>query len=503
MSKKTKVNKVKVDFVSPDSPDFDEPDPFFRYGVHSLKSSLKTLEFLEFEQRANKLYTIGKLNDPRKDKLELLKEVVTFCRTSLGVAVTKLHSDLNAKTNWAFCRKIAELAVSIMQLNNRHKWTLTEVTEKIVDDILGILSDDYFQSAKVISIADFIDIEDIGRIVFKPAGMAVYQLVALIPLVLNVQALQLYSLGLKNQAMTTLFQAATVKKTCMHSHFDIFQLVYLAFNFVDALESSKEIDRAFSMLQSVMMVCERLISYFKIQMGASHAQVNYFFSTFRFFSERWTDENLEKKIPPKPEADSSEERLESHLTGLLKVRLTMAYKVLGEMLHERSMYQDAYLAMNFHNIMFTEFQGDGPMQSYEKIMQKIQSKTSNLNLRSSVGDNQKEGIVQTSNQNGVQIDEDGNDKDDFFNKPWHEVERKSKAEDGYLLIHYENEHGWHIIFDYTRKFEAILLVINVTDFLIDSTYWIDLDDVKKAYTLNSDVGEFRFLEDNQAAVVFL
>jgi len=57
--------------------------------------------------------------------------------------------------------------------------------------------------------------------------------------------------------------------------------------------------------------------------------------------------------------------------------------------------------------------------------------------------------------------------------------------------------------DYIRKYEAVVVAVTVTDYLLDGTYWLDLEDVKEAFTATAPVGEVRFLEENEGRIAAL
>jgi hypothetical protein len=490
-----KASRKGVQFISPEDPLIDEEDPFFKFSKKHVDSCLKTYEYLEFEKKCKSLYTCCKLNDPTKDKKDLLSKVVVFCKENLTQAISKLSSSVNARTNWTMCRKLIELCMGVMKLNNHYKWTVTDITDIKIDKLLFVLSDDFFKSDKIISMRDLISLDDLDLIVSRPSSMAMYRLLDVCVLVMNVQAKQFVNLELKNQALTTLYQAVSIRKLSMHSKFDFFQIVHYALNFVDILESSLQKDRAITLLQSIMMVCEHLINNMSLDMVVSYEQVDFFKSHFCFVSDRWQDPDIEDKLPS-IDIDSTEAQISSHLSSILKCRLTMAYKIVGEMLHEKGLYQDAYLAMNYHNVLYVELVGDAPIQEYKRLILQIEGKKQLDTLESG----QNPAGTKEKNKSNPKPKRESLSEDPYFKKPWRMIKSEIDNRDGCLLTHYTNEHGWQVIFDYVRRFEAIILVVNVADFIIDGTYWIDLDDVKIAYSNSAEIGEIKFIENNQKAI---
>lgn len=400
------------------------------------------------------------------------------------------------------CRKVIELAIGVMKFNNHYKWTVTDITDVKVENVMHMLSDEFFKADKIISLRDMISMEDMDLIVSKPSSMAMYQLLDTVVILMNVQAKQFFDLNLKNQALTSLYQAVSIRKVSMHSRFDMFQLVHYSLNFVDILEKNDQQDRAITLLQSVMIICEHLMANMHADMVISYEQVNYFKKNFCFISERWQDAEIEQKTPELEES-SSDSKIALHLSFILKTRLTMAYKVVGELLHDRGIYQDAYLAMNYHNVLYVELVGDAPIKDYKRIISRIEAQNSEQNTAETKSATKKSVLNQAKSgqkKASLQAQRESLSEDPFFNKPWKVVKREENPEDGKMLTQFKNEHGWQIILDYARRFEAIILVINVADFVIDGTYWIDLDDVKISYSQTAEVGEMKFLEKNERAV---
>ena len=51
-----------------------------------------------------------------------------------------------------------------------------------------------------------------------------------------------------------------------------------------------------------------------------------------------------------------------------------------------------------------------------------------------------------------------------------------------------------------RSLEAVIVVVDVSDFELNGTFWIDLEELKIAYIKTADAGVVRFIEENAAEI---
>lgn len=57
--------------------------------------------------------------------------------------------------------------------------------------------------------------------------------------------------------------------------------------------------------------------------------------------------------------------------------------------------------------------------------------------------------------------------------------------------------------EYSPSYEVITVLITAPEFDYSKTFWISLEDVKKAYIASSEIGTIRFLEKSTSKVIAL
>ena len=168
----------------------------------------------------------------------------------------------------------------------------------------------------------------------------------------------------------------------------------------------KDDERAITLLKNLMVVVERLIEKFKLNLSVSPAHVINFLHVYKFIDMQSQDRELEHKLVT-IEPSMSDENLGKALVTLLKIRLCDFYKIIGDLLHNRSMYKEAYLAMNYHNNLYVDLAGDQTIQSYQKVIDLIEKQ------------------AETSSN-------DVEDKE-FFKRPWVSVRHNKTNQEGFLM----------------------------------------------------------------------
>jgi len=410
-----------VNFVTPDEDSYDkedDEDPFYRYSRGLQEEVLQTYELLEFSKKNKSFLRTCKLNNPRKNKKELLKEITEFIKDAMRMAMKKEGSLTSAQSNVVLCSCIMDTIQKVLFYNNQHRWTQTDINDDILEKIKFYLSDKFFQQSKVISLGNLVTKDDFKNIINKTSSISIYRMFDMIPLILNFQATILFEAGHINQSFNTIYQSILIKRLILHSHFDLFQLIHFALNFIELLFRSDDPDRAITSLRNVMLFTEYLIDNFTLNLMTTPDQIKFFMEAYRYIDSSWTDRETEGKLVDVKRLESaSDEEREEMLKMLLRVRLLDMYKRLGEQLHSRGMYQEAYLAMNYHNNLYVDLVGDEPMEGYIKALDVLNK-------------NKKKGPEEplTGRQ---KMDEN------YFKRPWRVVKHNRTNEEGYPLNLYK------------------------------------------------------------------
>ena len=404
-------------------------DPFYKYSKHIEGELLNAFDTLEFDKKSKSFLLTCKLNNPRKDKSDLLREITMFAQETFEIAYSKRDSFMEAKNTCVMCHKLTGFIVDCLSYCCLHNWPVSCPSADTLQKMKVLLSEEYFLNPKVVSLGDLIDDWDLKKLSDLPVVSQGTHLCCLLVqlLVLEAYLLSSQSPPRKSQAQSCLLQALRLKRLHFHCLFDVFVTLQLAHNFLSVWADTG--DEALSLRKHVMIMAERLSVCDDLGHGTTFELSDMWFRGFvkvggyahedllnkllgeledkqvEGYIQRYTlhQETLREKLikeralskrktaardeAPLPEVvvpSRGEVRHKLGTTALseqLRVRIRVflleLYGELKECLHQRGLFKESYLAANYFNNLRVELEGSEKVETYmANIENKISAKNS-------------------------------------------------------------------------------------------------------------------------------
>lgn len=383
----------------------DTSDPFFKYSKHLAQETLKTYDLLEVESKTKSYMSVCKLNDSRVDKRVLLRKILKFAEASFRLAVKRESSESYMKGNCALLDRIIDMIKTAVYFNDVHKWYFnTGFSSTAVKLLVEYMKDEFLLRPKIISTEDLLDRQIILTLSFGATDGDIIRLVDTLAFLLNYKCFVMLKNGEKNKTIliNTIYQALMVKKLVLNNHFDVLCLVHYLLNLQTLFEKAGMLDEAIRVGNSSMMTLEILQDHFRVDSSTTISHASFFFENFRFLDGNVLDKELEEKYV-KFDNVCGEQELRNLLQQIIKLRLCTMYDKLGKVLHEKGQYQEAYLAMNYHNNLYVDLIGENNHEVYSKVLKRI-----GVNRAQHVADTNKEVTLEKGYKEKT---EDGNPDD--------------------------------------------------------------------------------------------
>ncbi len=397
------------------------------YRKHLERDVIKTFDLLEFEKKAKSFLRVSKLNDPLKNKEQLLKDLLVFCMEYFAKVKEKVWSVAHAKANCALLKGIYSLLAASLRYAVTHGWFVSSLDSETVTRVEMYLSDEYFESSKVISVVELIADEDMSKPSVNPTANILIQIFDTISMCCNLQAKVLSESQHPNQAFNSLYQAILIKRLKNKSHFDLFQNIYYCANFTTLLIKTNNQAIGLKLLVKLMSLTEKLIGEFRVNMMLTSKVAESFLSKFVFLEDQLISAELQA-VPEKLNELMGDEAVTCIFASHLKVLLTQLYRVAGEVLHEQGRYSDAYLMDNYHKNLHAELVGDEYKQKFAALLQQAEDKK--LELRKA-----KTGQLAKEREEIEGVKDQS--QSDYFNKPWRLLPSDKKNKDGFLICEFK------------------------------------------------------------------
>lgn len=411
-----------------DNSDDDDYERIKNLGKHFKNEVIKSYELLEFEKKAKSYIRVFKLNDSRVDKEELMEKLCNFCLEYSMKIKTKSSSQRNFKSNLVLLNQIIYTLIRVLKFNQTFNWVKPELSLHMMLNLENIISVDFFESCKIISINELLNLDDVSKENTKITLTVIHRIIDLVSLTINLQSYIHASNNHPNKAFTCLYQSIFIKRIQINNHFDVFQNIFYCINFMSLLYKTGNAERAMSLQMSMMQVVENIIPILIIDYSVSSKTIIIFLENFVFFDEGIIDQTLSKTLYPVDDK-MSPQVIRKALVNYLKLILTQMYKILGNKLHAMGRFNESYISMNIYNNLYADIAGDGTLLKYTSLLTQLDDIERKRN--------EKEGLNTKQGQTNIDNIMPGQKSDvNFYNKKWKLTKEKRKNKEGFFINEY-------------------------------------------------------------------